>query len=108
MAAENDFRLAERGMGPRHRVKLEQLEKANDRNFDRVYMTLVMQQHQNVSYWRKEGRQSRSAPVRQLVNRGLPTLEQHFEEAKEIGRRVGVKPEQVLRKEMVGRSYREK
>ncbi|HEX2251363.1 MAG TPA: DUF4142 domain-containing protein [Gemmatimonadales bacterium] len=108
MAAENDFRLAERGMGPRHRVKLEQLEKANDRNFDRVYMTLVMQQHQNVSYWRKEGRQSRSAPVRQLVNRGLPTLEQHFEEAKEIGRRVGVKPEQVLRKEMVGRSDREK
>jgi putative membrane protein len=86
------------GMGPRHREKVELLEDARGNNFDRVYMTLMIQQHSDeVSYWRKEGRASRSAQVRELVNRGLPTLERHFEQAKEIGRRIGVNPEAALR-----------
>jgi putative membrane protein len=97
MANNNGFRLKE-GMGSNHRAKVEQLRKAKGNNVDRTYMTLMVQQHQDeVSYWRKEGRQSRSSPVRNLVNRGLPSLEQHLNEAKQIARQVGVDPEKALR-----------
>jgi putative membrane protein len=86
------------GMGRRHREKVEQLGKANGKNFDRAFMTLMIQQHQDeVSYWQKEGRASRSAQVRELVNSGLPTLEEHLAQAKQIGRRVGVNPDEALR-----------
>jgi putative membrane protein len=97
MASRNGL-PARPGMGPRHREKVTLLEDARGNNFDRVYMTLMIQQHSDeVSYWRKEGRASRSAQVRQLVNQGLPTLERHFEEAKQLGRRIGVNPEAALR-----------
>jgi putative membrane protein len=86
------------GMGSMHREKVEQLRDAKANNFDRVYMTLMIQQHHDeVTYWRKEGRASRSSQVRNLVDRGLPILEQHFEQAKEIGRKVGVNPNNALR-----------
>ncbi len=86
------------GMGPLRRAKVERLERASDRDFDRTYMTLMIRQHHDmVTYWQKEGRATQSSQVRQLVNQGLPTLERHFSEAKRIGRRVGVDPEAVLR-----------
>jgi putative membrane protein len=89
---------AKPGMGPLHREKIEQLEKTRGKNFDRTYMTLViLHLHDMVSYWQKEGRASRSAQVRQLVNRGLPTLEQDFSEAKRVGRKVGVDPDDTIR-----------
>jgi putative membrane protein len=97
MASQNGMKL-KRGMGPRHREKVERLKDARDGNFDRIYMTIMIQQHQDeVSYWQKEGRASRSNEVRNLVNRDLPTMQQHLAEAKRIGRQVGVNPEAALR-----------
>jgi putative membrane protein len=97
MASNNGFPLRE-GMGRNHREKVEQLRKANGNNFDRTYMTLMVQQHQDeVSYWRKEGRASKSQQVRRLVNSGLPTLEQHLAQAKQLARQVGVDPEKALK-----------
>lgn len=96
MVSNNGLKIKP-GMGPNHREKIETLRDAKGNNFDRVYMTLMIQQHQDeVSYWSKEGRASHSAPVRNLVDRGLPTLEQHLAEAKRIGRQVGVNPEKAL------------
>jgi putative membrane protein len=78
------------GMGPRHKSKLDRLEKLSGREFDREYMTLVAQNHQDyLNYFRKEGRAAKSAPVRDLVNRDIPMLEQHIQQAKQIGVRVG-------------------
>ncbi len=86
------------GMGSNHREKVEQLKKAKGKNLDRVYMTLMIQQHTDeVSYWQKEGRGSNSTQVRNLVNGGLPTLEQHLADAKRLGRKVGLNPDQVLK-----------
>ena len=86
------------GMGPNHREKVEQLKNAKGKNFDRTYMTLMIQQHTDeVSYWQKEGRASNSTQVRNLVNGGLPTLEEHLSEAKRLGRKVGLNPDQVLK-----------
>jgi len=89
---------AKLGMGELHREKIDKLEKVKDKNFDRAYMTLMVQHHHDmVTYWQKEGRASQSPQVRQLVNRGLPILEQHFSEAKRIARQVGVNPDEALR-----------
>lgn len=78
------------GMGPRHRSKLQRLEKLSGREFDRAYMSLEAQNHQDyLDYFRKEGRGANSAPVRELVNRGIPVLEQQIRQAKQIGVRVG-------------------
>ena len=78
------------GMGRLHQQKLERLKDVSDREFDRAYMTLVIQNHQDyLNYWRKEGRAAKSNQVRQLVDSGLPTLEQHWSMAREIGGKVG-------------------
>jgi putative membrane protein len=85
------------GMGPKHREKVEDLQKLKGKNFDKAYMTLMIQQHQQVNYWQNEGRNSKSAEVRRLVNQGLPTEEQHLAQAKQIARQVGVDPDEAVR-----------
>jgi putative membrane protein len=85
------------GMGPNHRVKLERLEKLSGAAFDRGYITLMIQNHQDyLNYWRKEGRAAHSAPVRRLVNQGIPILQEHQDMAKRIAKQVGVDPEDAL------------
>jgi predicted outer membrane protein len=89
MAATNGMKFKS-GMGPRHTSKLTRLEKLSGREFDREYMTLVLQNNQDyLDYFRKEGRAANSEPVRNLVDRGIPVLEQHLREGKQIGARVG-------------------
>ena len=96
MASRNGMNFKS-GMGPEHRADLEQLEKTSGKKFDRAYMTLMIQNHNGyLNYWRKEGRAARSAPVRQLVEAGLPTLEEHLDMAKRIGKRVGVNADAAL------------
>ena len=85
------------GMGPKHREKVEDLQKVSGKNFDKAYMILMIQQHQQVSYWQKEGRASKSAQVRRLVDEGLPIEEQHLAQAKQIARKVGVDPAEAVR-----------
>jgi putative membrane protein len=85
------------GMGRLHRQKLERLKDVSDREFDRSYMTLVIQNHQDyLNYWRKEGRAAQSNQVRQLVDSGLPTLEQHWSMAREIGGKVGAEMKRTV------------
>ena len=98
MVQRNGMSSYKPGMGSNHREKVEQLKKAKGKDLDRVYMTLMIQQHTDeVSYWQKEGRASKSTQVRNLVNAGLPTLEQHLAEANRLGRKVGLNPDQVLK-----------
>lgn len=89
MAANNGMKFKS-GMGPRHTSKLTRLEKFSGREFDREYMTVVLQNNQDyLDYFRKEGRAANSEQVRNLVDRGIPVLEQHLRQGKEIGARVG-------------------
>ena len=90
MAANNGMPIKS-GMGKNHKAKLDRLEKFYGTDFDREYMTLEVQNHNDyLSYFRKEGRAANSAAVRQQVSRGIPILEQHLRQAKEIGDKVGV------------------
>jgi putative membrane protein len=97
MASKNGISLS-KGLGPMHKEKVTNLKKVNDKNFDQAYMITMIQQYSDeTSYWQKEGRASQSAQVRQLVNSGLPTLEQNFNEAKRIGRQLGIDPNEALK-----------
>jgi len=97
MASQNGMTLHQ-GLGPLHKEKITNLKKASDKNFDKAYMTTMIQQYSDeTSYWQKEGRASQSAQVRQLVNAGLPTLEQNFNEAKRLGRELGIDPNEALK-----------
>ena len=97
MASQNGMTLHQ-GLGPLHQEKITNLKKVNDKNFDKAYMTTMIQQYSDeTSYWQKEGRASQSPQVRQLVNAGLPTLEQNFNEAKRLGRQLGIDPNEALK-----------
>jgi putative membrane protein len=79
------------GMGRLHRVKEERLKEASANEFDRLFMTMMVQEHQErVGYYSKEGRSAHSAQVRQVVTYSLPILQQHLTMAKQLGAQVGV------------------
>jgi predicted outer membrane protein len=96
MASKNGLKYQSE-IGPERRANLDRLEKISDKAFDRAYMTFMIQSHNGMLNWfRKEGRAARSASVRQLVDRGLPTLEEHMEMAKRVGNQVGVNANAAL------------
>jgi len=79
--------------GKNHRKKLQDLQKLSGKDFDRAYMTLMIQNHKDyVDYFQKEGRAAKSAPVRDLVSADLPTLQQQWSMAKQLGVKVGANP----------------
>lgn len=74
-------------MGPLHREKVERLEKASRRQFDRTYLDIVTENLGSmVPYFQKEGRASTSARVRNMVKDELPTLQQHLQVAQRLDR----------------------
>jgi putative membrane protein len=96
LASNNDMKSG--GMGERHHEKVEALQKASGKDFDKTFMTTMVQQlHDRVTYWQKEGRASNSTQVRNLVNQGLPVQEQLYALAQQVARQVGVNPEAALK-----------
>jgi putative membrane protein len=90
MASKNGMSSWKPGMGPRHKEKVTRLERLAGREFDRAYMTTVIQHQQDMlDYFQKEGRAANSAPVRDLVNDGTPVLQQHVRLGKQVGAEVG-------------------
>jgi putative membrane protein len=96
LASNNDMKSG--GMGKLHHEKVEAVQNASGKNFDKTFMTTMVQQlHDRVTYWQKEGRASNSAQVRNLVNQGLPVQEQLYALAQQVARQVGVNPEKALK-----------
>jgi putative membrane protein len=92
------------GIGKNHREKLDRLEKLSGRAFDRAYMTTEVQNHKDyIDYFQKEGRGAHSSQVRELVQRDLPTLRMHFNQAKRIGGQVGADTAATLRSEKLSK-----
>ena len=62
-------------LGRLHGQKLERLERASRRNFDRTYLAIVTEHLESVvPYFEKEGQAVRPAAVRRLVNEELPVI----------------------------------
>jgi len=88
------------GIGKNHRSKLTKLQKLSGREFDRAFITQIVQDHKDyIDYFEKEGRTAHSAQVRQLVNRDVATLRSHFTQGKRIGAQVGADVNVSLRSE---------
>jgi putative membrane protein len=99
MATTNGLTLRT-GMGARHRAKLDRLQKLSGKNFDKAYMTMAIQGHKDdIDFFQKEGQAVHSSPVRDLVTKGLPVLQDHFKQSKEVGAQVGVDTTAALRTE---------
>jgi putative membrane protein len=82
--------------GKKHRRKLEDLQKLSGKDFDRAYMTLMIQNHKDyLTAFRTDGKNARSTQVRNLVSNDLPVLEQHLSMAQQIGSKVGADPNTV-------------
>jgi len=88
------------GIGKHHRDKLNRLENVSGREFDRAFMTMEVQNHKDyIDYLQKEGRAAHSSQVRELVDRTLPVLLNHFSQAKRVGAQVGADTNVSLRSE---------
>jgi putative membrane protein len=99
MASKNGQQF-KAGIGKNHKAKLNRLEKLSGRALDRAYITTVVQDHKDyINYFEKEGRSAHSTQVRELVNRDLPTLRSHFNQAKRIGGQIGADTAATLRSE---------
>jgi putative membrane protein len=104
MASSNGQQI-KAGMGKNHKAKLNKLKNLSGQNFDRAFMTMMVQDHKDyIDYFEKEGRSAHSTQVRQLVERDLPTLRSHFTQAKQIGAQVGANTSATLRSERASSS----
>jgi putative membrane protein len=78
-------------IGPKHRQKLDRLQRTSGTDFDRAYISTVIEHLQSiVPYYQNEGRSASSAQVRNLVQSELPTLQQNLAQARRIGGQVNV------------------
>jgi putative membrane protein len=101
MATQNGL-TAKYGMGQRHRAKLARLQKLSGAAFDKAYMTQAIQDHKDdIDYFQREGQAAHSSQVRDLVASTLPTLQDHFKQAKEVGAQVGADTTAAPRTAMV-------
>jgi putative membrane protein len=90
MASRNSLPF-QPGMGPNHRDKLQRVQQAKDKQFDRVYMRTVIDHLQSiVPYLQNEGHGARSSQVRNLADNQLPAVRQLLSDAQRIGRQVNV------------------
>jgi putative membrane protein len=86
--------------GKTRKAKLTKLQKLSGREFDRAFITQIVQDHKDyIDYFEREGRAARSAQVRQQVNRDVATLRSHFNQGKRIGGQIGADVNVTLRSE---------
>ena len=77
-------------MTARHQQQAEQLTSARGVEFDRAYMNLMVQNHQeNVSTFQTQRNAAHPADIRQLIDAALPTLQEHLTSAQQISTQVG-------------------
>lgn len=81
------------GMSKEQEDEFNQLKKLSGVEFDRSYMTAMIQGHQNaVSSFQTAAQTAHSDQVRQLAATALPTLQQHLTLAQQVGSQVGAGP----------------
>jgi putative membrane protein len=74
-----------KGLGPLHAEKIERLERASKRNFDRTYAAIVAENMRSLlPYFRKEGQVVRPDRARRLVDEQLPLFRQILARAERL------------------------
>ena len=74
---------------PEQQADVTRLSKLSGAEFERAYMDLMVQDHQkNLAAFQTQGRAARSADARELVERGIPALQEHYNLATQIRAQV--------------------
>jgi putative membrane protein len=96
--ARNHGMALQPGLGSWHTERLQNLEKRLASDFDKSYVTMVIQNAQDyVEYFQKEGLTAHSALARDRAANDLATLQKHLSEAKRVARQLGIDTDAVLR-----------
>ncbi len=78
---------------PTQTEQTTQLQSLSGAEFDRAYMTSMIQMHQRMaSDLQNQASSAQSAEVRQLSANGLPIVQQHLTLATQVGSQVGASP----------------
>jgi putative membrane protein len=78
-------------LGSAEEATLQRLESLSGAEFDRAYMTSMIQNHErDVATLQRVQQSAQSSQVRQLAGYGLPPVQEHLATARELGRRIGV------------------
>jgi putative membrane protein len=73
--------------------EFDRLKKLSGAEFDREYMTVMIQNHQNaVNSFQTGSQAAHSTQIQQFIASTLPTLQQHLSMAQQIGVQVGAQP----------------
>jgi putative membrane protein len=79
------------GLRDEQEREVERLEKMSGAEFDRAYMTAMIQHHQNaIVKFQNTRNTANSEAVRTRLSSDLPALQQHLSLATEVGSQVGV------------------
>jgi len=78
------------GMNDEDKKEVERLDKLSGAEFDRQYMTSMIQHHQqDVAEFQTMSSSARSAEARQIATTGLPVIQRHLTMATQVGSQVG-------------------
>lgn len=89
LASRNGMELKP-GMGELHRQKVDRVQKASGKEFDRIYLSTIIEHHEAlVPYFQKESRSAQSAPVRRFADDDVSILRQDLNLAKRLGNQIG-------------------
>jgi predicted outer membrane protein len=93
LAKKNGFAF-EPALGPMHKSQRNRVEKASEANFDRVYLSTVIENLQGVvSDFQNEGKKARSDQVRNLVGDELHVVQQHLAAARRLEQNLNTRAE---------------
>lgn len=67
-----------------HQELIDSLAKLSGNDFDKAYMQFMVDSHWDALYLFKEGSDNRAPHVQSFAEETLPTVEKHFESAKNI------------------------
>jgi len=79
------------GLRDEQEQEVKRLEKMSGAEFDRAYMTAMIQDHQNaIVKFQNERNTANSEPVRTRMSSDLPALQQHLDLATQVGSQIGI------------------
>lgn len=77
-------------VNPTYQQQVTRLNQLTGAEFDRAFMSAMVQNHQSaVNAFQSRGLNSRSMEVRNLVNKGLPIIQEHLRVARQLSAQVG-------------------
>jgi putative membrane protein len=77
-------------VNPTFQQQVARLNQLSGAEFDRAFMSTMVQNHETaVNAFKSRGQNSSSTEVRTLVNKGLPTIQEHLRMARQLSEQVG-------------------